>query len=225
MKEGDILISMEFTGTTASCYFGKRERAAMEIEKDITLEGETVSLIPLELKDTELLYEALQSPEVWKYTWREINTVDDLEQVLIMAVKNKKEGKQIPFIIKDKRTGRVIGTTRIGDIDKVNRNVEIGWTWLSPEVWKTKVNTECKLLLLTYCFEELKVLRVQFSVSGQNVRSQKAVERIGATKEGNFRKHRVKADGTIHDNIFYSIIDSEWESVKQRLNDLLAKKY
>ncbi|USK56174.1 GNAT family N-acetyltransferase [Cytobacillus solani] len=197
----------------------------MEIEKDITLEGETVSLIPLELKDTELLYEALQSPEVWKYTWREINTVDDLEQVLIMAVKNKKEGKQIPFIIKDKRTGRVIGTTRIGDIDKVNRNVEIGWTWLSPEVWKTKVNTECKLLLLTYCFEELKVLRVQFSVSGQNVRSQKAVERIGATKEGNFRKHRVKADGTIHDNIFYSIIDSEWESVKQRLNDLLAKKY
>lgn len=197
----------------------------MEIEKDITLEGETVSLIPLELKDTELLYEALQSPEVWKYTWREINTVDDLEQVLIMAVKNKKEGKQIPFIIKDKRTGRVIGTTRIGDIDKVNRNVEIGWTWLSPEVWKTKVNTECKFLLLTYCFEELKVLRVQFSVSGQNVRSQKAVERIGATKEGNFRKHRVKADGTIHDNIFYSIIDSEWESVKQRLNDLLAKKY
>ncbi|KOP83881.1 hypothetical protein AN957_06825 [Cytobacillus solani] len=195
------------------------------MEKDITLEGETVSLIPLELKDTELLYEALQSPEVWKYTWREINTVDDLEQVLIMAVKNKKEGKQIPFIIKDKRTGRVIGTTRIGDIDKVNRNVEIGWTWLSPEVWKTKVNTECKLLLLTYCFEELKVLRVQFSVSGQNVRSQKAVERIGATKEGNFRKHRVKADGTIHDNIFYSIIDSEWESVKQRLNDLLAKKY
>ncbi|WP_102272208.1 GNAT family N-acetyltransferase [Cytobacillus massiliigabonensis] len=197
----------------------------MEIEKDLTLEGETVSLIPLELKDVELLFEALQSPEVWKYTWREINTVDDLEQVLIMAVNNKKEGKQIPFIIKDKKTGRVIGTTRIGDIDKGNRNVEIGWTWLSPKVWKTKVNTECKLLLLTYCFEQLKVLRVQFSVSGQNVRSQKAVERIGATKEGVFRKHRVKADGTIHDNIFYSIIDSEWESVKQRLNYLLAKKY
>ncbi|MGN7296669.1 GNAT family N-acetyltransferase [Ferdinandcohnia sp. SAFN-114] len=197
----------------------------MKIEKDITLEGDTISLIPLEIKYKEVLFKALQSPEVWKYTWREVNTVDDLEQILIMAVNNKQEGKQIPFIIKDNMTGQVIGTTRIGDIDKVNRNVEIGWTWLSPEVWKTKVNTECKFLLLKYCFEELKVLRVQFSVSGQNLRSQKAVERIGATKEGTFRKHRVKADGTIHDNIFYSIIDIEWDSVKQKLIDLLAKKY
>ncbi|HWJ78458.1 MAG TPA: GNAT family protein [Niallia sp.] len=197
----------------------------MKIEKDITLEGDSISLIPLEIKYKEVLFKALQSPEVWKYTWREVNTVDDLEQILIMAVNNKQEGKQIPFIIKDNMTGQVIGTTRIGDIDKVNRNVEIGWTWLSPEVWKTKVNTECKFLLLKYCFEELKVLRVQFSVSGQNLRSQKAVERIGATKEGTFRKHRVKADGTIHDNIFYSIIDIEWDSVKQKLIDLLAKKY
>ncbi|MCS0791337.1 GNAT family N-acetyltransferase [Cytobacillus pseudoceanisediminis] len=197
----------------------------MKIETDITLEGNTISLIPLDIKYKELLFEALKSPEVWKYTWREVNTVNDLEQILIIAVKNKKEGKQIPFIIMDNVTGQVIGTTRIGDIDKVNLNVEIGWTWLSPEVWKSKVNTECKFLLLKYCFEELKVLRVQFSVSGQNLRSQKAVERIGATKEGTFRKHRVKADGTIHDNIFYSIIDSDWESVKQRLIYLLAKKY
>ena len=197
----------------------------MKIETDITLEGSTISLIPLDIKYKELLFEALKSPQVWKYTWREVNTVNDLEQILIIAVKNKKEGKQIPFIIKDNVTGQVIGTTRIGDIDKVNLNVEIGWTWLSPEVWKTKVNTECKFLLLKYCFEELKVLRVQFSVSGQNLRSQKAVERIGATKEGTFRKHRVKTDGTIHDNIFYSIIDSEWESIKQRLIYLLAKKY
>lgn len=197
----------------------------MDIETDITLEGNTISLIPLDIKYKELLFEALKSPEVWKYTWREVNTVDDLEQILLIAVKNKREGKQIPFIIKDNKTGQVIGTTRIGDIDKVNRNMEIGWTWLSPEVWKTKVNTECKFLLLQYCFEELKVLRVQFSVSGQNLRSQRAVERIGATKEGVFRKHRVKADGTIHDNIFYSIIDSEWDSVKQRLIYLLEKKY
>ncbi|GGH86623.1 RimJ/RimL family protein N-acetyltransferase [Pullulanibacillus pueri] len=197
----------------------------MAMNKEITLEGSTVSLIPLDITYKESLFEALQSPEVWKYTWREVNTVDDLEQLLITAVESKKEGKQIPFIIMDKVTGQVVGTTRIGDIDRVNRNVEIGWTWLSPEVWRTKVNTECKFLLLKYCFEDLKVIRVQFSVSGQNLRSQKAVERIGATKEGTFRKHRVKADGSIHDNIFYSIIDSEWDSVKQRLIDLLAKEY
>ncbi|WP_231597540.1 GNAT family N-acetyltransferase [Bacillus sp. SA1-12] len=74
-------------------------------------------------------------------------------------------------------------------------------------------------------FEELNVIRVQFSVSGQNERSKKALERIGATKEGTFRKHRIKADGTIHDNIFYSILDSEWESVKERLMDLLERRY
>ncbi|WP_416825278.1 GNAT family N-acetyltransferase [Ectobacillus polymachus] len=197
----------------------------MIIETDISLEGNTISLIPLDMKYKELLFEALKSPNVWKYTWREVNTAEDLEQILMIAVNNKKDGKQIPFIVKDNLTGQVIGTTRIGDIDKANRNVEIGWTWPSPEVWKTKVNTECKFLLLTYCFEELKVIRVQFSVSGQNIQSQRAVERIGATKEGTFRKHRVKADGTIHDNIFYSIIESEWESVKQRLIYLLAKKY
>uniref|UniRef100_UPI001116908A GNAT family N-acetyltransferase n=1 Tax=Metabacillus halosaccharovorans TaxID=930124 RepID=UPI001116908A len=85
--------------------------------------------------------------------------------------------------------------------------------------------TECKFLLLQYCFEELKVLRVQFSISGENVRSQKGVERIGAVKEGIFRKHRIKADGTIHDNIFYSIVDTEWIDVKGKLINLLEKKY
>jgi N-acetyltransferase len=137
--------------------------------------------------------------------------VDDLEQIVISAVRNKKEGKQIPFIIKDNVTGKVIGTTRIGDIDRLNRNVEIGWTWLSPEVWKTKVNTECKYLLLKYCFEELKVLRVQFSVSSQNVRSQKAVERIGAAKEGTFRKHREKAAITSNPYLSVSIRNNNEE--------------
>jgi N-acetyltransferase len=197
----------------------------MIIDTDIYLEGNSISLIPLELKHTELLFEAIKSPEVWKYTWREVKTMNDLERMLLMAVDEKREAKQIPFIVKDKLTGEVIGTTRIGDIDLENRNVEIGWTWLSPKVWKTKVNTECKFLLLCYCFEELKVLRVQFSISGQNLRSQRAVERIGATKEGTFRKHRIKADGTIHDNVFYSIIESEWETVKERLVYLLEKKY
>jgi N-acetyltransferase len=106
-----------------------------------------------------------------------------------------------------------------------NRNVEIGWTWLSPDFWRTSVNTECKYLLLRYCFEDLKVIRVQFSISGQNLRSQRAVERIGAQKEGVFRKHRIKPDGSIHDNIFYSIIDTEWPNVKENLHYLLARKY
>ncbi|KAA0814940.1 GNAT family protein [Bacillus sp. AY2-1] len=197
----------------------------MIIETDISLEGNSISLIPLEVKHKEQLFEVLKSPEVWEYSWRKVTTVEDIEQILMIAVNNKKDGKHIPFIVKDKLKGQVLGTTQICGIDKVNRNVEIGWTWLSPKVWRTKVNTECKFLLLKYCFEELKVNRVQFSVSGENLRSQKAVERIGATKEGTFRKHRVKVDGTIQDNIFYSIINDEWESVKERFIYLLEKAY
>jgi RimJ/RimL family protein N-acetyltransferase len=197
----------------------------MKIDTNLILEGNTITLVPLEMKYKEQVYEAIKSPDVWKYTWREVKTFDDIEQILSIAVQSKNDGKQLPFIIKDKLSGEVIGTTRIGDIDTANRNVEIGWTWLSPSVWRTKVNTECKFLLLQYCFEELKVLRVQFSISGQNVRSQKAVERIGAVKEGIFRKHRIKADGTIHDNIFYSIVDTEWIDVKGKLINLLEKKY
>ncbi|MEK3995339.1 GNAT family protein [Psychrobacillus sp. FSL K6-2365] len=197
----------------------------MKIDTNIILEGDTVTLFPLELKYKEQVYEAIKNPDIWKYTWREVKTFDDIEQILLIAVQNKDDGKQLPFIIKDKLSGEIIGTTRIGDIDTANRNVEIGWTWLTPSAWRTKVNTECKFLMLQYCFEELKVLRVQFSISGQNIRSQRAVERIGAVKEGTFRKHRIKADGTIHDNIFYSIVDTEWIDVKGKLIKLLEKKY
>ncbi|MDN4525969.1 GNAT family N-acetyltransferase [Fictibacillus fluitans] len=197
----------------------------MIIKTDLFLEGDSISLIPLEIKHKEPLFDALKSPEVWKYSMRKVTTVKDMEKILVIAVNNKKEGKHVPFIVKENLKGQIIGTTQICSIDKANRSVEIGWTWLSPKVWRTRVNTECKLLLLNYCFEELKVNRVQFSVSGENLRSQKAVERIGATKEGTFRKHRIKADGTIQDNIFYSIIDDEWGSVKERLIYLLNKAY
>lgn len=145
--------------------------------------------------------------------------------MLTIALDNKNNGSQVPFTIVDQSSGAIIGTTRVGDIDMTNRNVEIGWTWLSPDYWRTGVNTECKYLLLRHCFEELKLIRVQFSVSGQNIRSQRAVERIGARKEGVFRKHRIKPDGSIHDNLFYSIVDDEWPDVKENLLFLLSKEY
>lgn len=189
------------------------------------LVGETVRLVPLENSHKTELSRILLSPEVWEFTWRTIHTAEELDQVLTTAMENKNNGSQLPFTIIDQTTGAIMGTTRIGDIDLNNRNVEIGWTWLSPPYWGTGANTECKYLLLRHCFEELKLIRVQFSVSGQNVRSQRAVERIGARKEGVFRKHRIKQDGSIHDNIFYSIVDDEWPQVKENLLSLLLKKY
>lgn len=141
------------------------------------------------------------------------------------CIGEQKQRNTAPFTIFDQASGEIIGTTRIGELDMINRNAEIGWTWLSPDYWRTGVNTECKFLLLRHCFEELNLIRVQFSVSGQNIRSQRSIERIGAVKEGVFRKHRVKADGSIHDNVFYSIIDTDWVDVKEKLLFLLSKKY
>lgn len=130
------------------------------------------------MKHNEELYEALKCHDVWQNTWRQVHSIEDINEIISIALNNKKNGTQIPFIIQKKATGKIIGSTRIGDIDVINRNVEIGWTWISPDFWGTKVNPECKYLLLQYCFEVLKVIRVQFSVSGKNIRSQKAVERF-----------------------------------------------
>lgn len=192
---------------------------------NFVLEGNIVTLVPMEDSHKAELIRVLMSPKVWQYTWRTMNTTEELDQVLTDALANKNIGAQIPFTIFDQASGEIIGTTRIGELDMMNRNAEIGWTWLSPDYWRTSVNTECKFLLLRHCFEELNLIRVQFSVSGQNIRSQRSIERIGAVKEGVFRKHRVKADGSIHDNVFYSIIDDDWMDVKEKLLFLLSKKY
>jgi RimJ/RimL family protein N-acetyltransferase len=197
----------------------------MQISTNGILEGQTIHLVPMEDSHKTELSNVLMSPEIWEFTWRTITTSEEIDHLLTNVLENKSKGSQIPFTIVERASGKIIGTTRIGDIDLNNRNVEIGWTWLSPDFWRTSVNTECKYLLLRYCFEDLKVIRVQFSISGQNLRSQRAVERIGAKKEGVFRKHRIKPDGSIHDNIFYSIIDTEWPNVKENLHYLLARKY
>lgn len=197
----------------------------MQENTNFVLEGNIVTLVPMEDSHKAELIRVLMSPKVWQYTWRTMNTTEELDQVLTDALANKNIGAQIPFTIFDQASGEIIGTTRIGELDMMNRNAEIGWTWLSPDYWRTSVNTECKFLLLRHCFEELNLIRVQFSVSGQNIRSQRSIERIGAVKEGVFRKHRVKADGSIHDNVFYSIIDDDWMDVKEKLLFLLSKKY
>nr|WP_233167912.1 GNAT family protein [Paenibacillus roseus] len=171
------------------------------------------------------LIQVLGNQEIWEFTWRSITTREQAEQLIDTALVSEANGTAIPFTIMEKATGRIIGTTRVIHLDFTHHNAEIGCTWISPEFWRTRVNTEAKSLLLHFCFEELELLRVQFSVGAYNLRSQKAVERLGAVKEGLLRKHRVKSDGTIHDNIVYSIIDTEWPEVKANLHYLLNVKY
>ncbi|GMK46830.1 acetyltransferase [Paenibacillus glycanilyticus] len=191
----------------------------MKFHTNLTLENRKVILLPLQAAHVKELAGLLSDPKVWEMTWRRNNTEQAIELALESALASREAGTQLPFAIIDKTSGRMVGTTRLGDLDANNRNVEIGWTWMAPAFWGQGINPACKLLLLQYSFEELGVIRVQFSASGSNLRSQGALEKIGAVREGVLRRHRVDATdgGTVHDNVFYSILEEEWPLVREKL--------
>ena len=127
-------------------------------------------------------------------------------------------GNEFTFTIIDNRIGRMIGGTSFLDIQTETRSLEIGRTWIAKYLQGTRFNEECKLLLLTFCFEEMKTIRVFFKTDSNNKRSQKALEKIGAKYEGILRNHMIREDGTFRHSAYYSIIESEWESVKKLLS-------
>jgi N-acetyltransferase len=129
----------------------------------------------------------------------------------------------LPFVAVHLESGRVAGATRYLNIMPKDRGLEIGGTWYGPEFQRTAVNTECKYLLLKHAFETLGAIRVQLKTDSRNVRSQKAIERIGGVKEGVLRNHMILPDGTFRHSVFYSIIDSEWPAVKARLVEMMEK--
>jgi RimJ/RimL family protein N-acetyltransferase len=135
---------------------------------------------------------------------------------------SKEQGLRYPFVIFDKSTNEIIGSTSYLDISLQNRKLEIGGTWLDPRVWRTSVNTECKYLLLKYSFEELNLIRVQFRTDARNERSNRAIQRIGAKFEGTLRQEMIVQDGYIRDSNVYSILDKEWEGVKAKLLGFLS---
>lgn len=189
------------------------------------LNGKFIKLIPMEADHRAELLKLLHNPQIWEYTWRKITTIGQVEQLIETALRNEENGADLPYVMIEQASGKVVGTSRIMHLDRIHRNAEIGCTWISPEYWRTPANTESKSLLLHYCFEELGLIRVNFTIVGYNLRSQKAIERIGAVKEGVLRKHRITSEGTVLDNVLYSIIDEEWPAVKENLHYLLNVKY
>ena len=192
-------------------------------EKYIHLTGDHVELIPMELGHLDELYEAAQAENIWTYMPKKVVTKQDLQRLMEQALEQKEKGIDYPFVIKSKGHNRLVGSTRFLDITLKDKNLEIGWTWYNPMVWRSAVNTECKYLLLEYCFETLGLNRVQLKTDSRNERSQNAILRLGALKEGTLRKHRVLDDGYIRDTVVFSIIDSEWPHIKKRLRDFLSQ--
>jgi N-acetyltransferase len=189
----------------------------MEI-KPVELTGKKVKLLPMEQEHVESLFEAGKYPDIWKVTQGQILSIDEAKNYVDKALG---QDHALPFVIFDLASQKVVGSTRLYDISVQNRGLEIGSTWLTPSVWGTHVNTECKYLLLRHCFETFGILRVQIKTDSRNIRSQKAIERLGAVKEGVLRNHMLLADGYVRDSVYYSILDREWPQVKLRLESFL----
>ncbi|TFE30783.1 GNAT family N-acetyltransferase [Cohnella luojiensis] len=195
----------------------------MKVEP-VILQGVRITLVPMEASHIAQLYEALNDPEIWTYSPPVMRSIDDMKIYVEIALEERARGNAMPFVILDKETDRLVGTTRFADISTDHRHLEIGWTALAREVWRTRVNTECKYLLLRHCFETLGTVRVQLKADSRNTRSLRAMERIGAISEGILRSHRILGDGYIRDTAYYSFIASEWPDVKTRLENMLADR-
>ena len=190
----------------------------------VVLYGEAVRLEPLDYTHAEDLLAAGADPDIWRYMpIPQPMAVGQLRAWIDEAWQLAAAGEQIPFAILDPVTDRAFGSTRFLEIRRTWRTLEIGWTWLAASVQRTRVNTECKYLLLRHAFEDLGALRVQFKTDGRNEQSQRAIERIGAVKEGVLRKQRVNHDGYVRDAVYYSILDDEWPAVKARLEEMLTR--
>jgi RimJ/RimL family protein N-acetyltransferase len=172
----------------------------------------------------DILKSLAQDARLWEYT--KTILVDDafeeqFEKYMQMAFDERNTGGQHSFVIRQASNNTVIGMTRFYKIEASQKRLSIGYTWYVPNVWGQVHNKECKLLLLQFAFEELRFQRVEFEVAHQNIRSQKAVEKIGGMREGRLRKHGLHADGTVRDTIVFSIIDDEWPEKKAALQQMV----
>jgi N-acetyltransferase len=184
------------------------------------LVGTHVRLEPLTVGHEADLYEAGRAPEIWTYlptVHAPFQSREMTRQWMDEAFAQQATGWRWPFAIVWQATGRVIGSTSYVDFHWPDRALEIGWTWLTPAYWRTVVNTQCKYLLLQYAFETLGMYRVQLITDSRNQRSQRAIERLGARKEGVLRSHILCPDGYRRDSVVYSILDYEWPAVRDRL--------
>lgn len=188
----------------------------------IILRGNSLSLIPLEEKYLDELLSFSANPEIWKHLPREIYSREAMLQWYYQAKEDEAAGKAIPFLIQANHTLEIMGSTRILDLDDANRKAEIGWTWINPKYFGTKVNTEAKLLLLNYAFSVLGLNRIQFRADERNVRSRRAIIKLGASFEAVLRNFKQRRDGSVGNGILYSILSSEWELIEKKLKEQLV---
>lgn len=191
----------------------------------VTLTGKHAILEPLSLDHLDGIKEAVQDGELWKLWYTSIPSPETAEAYIKTALDMRENAGAMPFIAREKGTGKLVGCTRYFNVDELNQRLEIGYTWYAESYQRTAVNTECKYMLLTHAFEKLNSIAVEFRTHWHNHASRAAIARLGAKQDGVLRNHQKSADGVYRDTVVFSIIDLEWPVVKKSLEFKLSRKY
>ena len=196
----------------------------LNIVLPLTLEGSVVRLEPIRREHAELFWQVANSDleDIFRWIPYSMNTPEDFRMLIEKAFGEQERGESVVFATVERSSGQTIGSTRFMNIDRANRRVEIGSTWIAPAWQRTAVNTEAKNLMLRHAFEVWKCLRVELKTDALNQKSRNAILRIGAKEEGTLRRHLITWSGRVRDTVYFSVLDSEWPKVKARLETYLS---
>jgi len=189
----------------------------------VTLEGRHAAIEPLAAAHEDALKRAAADGELWKLWYTSIAPPDRMGEYIAAALDMRERLGAMPFIVRDRADGEVVGCTRYFNVDAANRRLEIGHTWYARRAQRTAINTECKLMLLTHAFEKLACIAVEFRTHWFNHASREAIARLGAKQDGVLRNHQLLPDGARRDTVVFSIIDGEWPAVKRHLQFQLER--
>jgi RimJ/RimL family protein N-acetyltransferase len=198
--------------------------APLQIVTPVILQGSVVRLEPIRRDHAELFWQAAKDAldNIFQWIPYRMKTPEDFEYLIEKALREQESGESVVFATVDCSSGQVIGSTRFMNIDRANRRVEIGSTWIAPAWQRTAVNTEAKYLMLRQAFEAWQCMRVELKTDALNQKSRSAIQRIGAIEEGTLRKHLITWTGRVRDTVYFSILDTEWPEVKAKLEAKLG---
>jgi RimJ/RimL family protein N-acetyltransferase len=187
----------------------------MDFAQHVVLENRRVRLRPLEVTDFEALKAIAFTPDIWQYTLTRADDAVSLAAYIAAALQDRAAGRRYPFVIIDRETGRLAGSTSYYNISEANQSLSIGYTWVGTDFQRTGLNRAAKHLLLCHAFDLLGCERVELETDSRNQRSQQAMRRMGATEEGTLRSHRVTQGGLRRDTVIFSILRPEWDELRR----------
>lgn len=195
----------------------------MIVLQRVTLEGHGVRLEPLVPAHSDALAAAASDGRLWELWFTSVPTVQEVPAYIALALAGEREGSMLAWAVRELGTGTIVGTTRYHDVAAAVHRVEIGYTWYAARWQRSHVNSACKLLLLAHAFDDLRCRVVALRTDRFNFASQRAIEGLGAHKDGVIRQHQLRRDGTVRDSVFYSILAEEWPDVRRHLELRLAR--